>query len=520
MRVLGDAQAIDDRAVLRGTVELGRPSQVCGRDPGYPLHRLGRVVTEQRAQLLQPVGALRQEGVVGVAVLDQQVGEAVEHRHVGPGPALEVHVGVVGQLDAPRIDDDELGSGDHALLDARADHGMALGRIRPGEQEAIGAVEVVEGVRPARQTERGAEAGRRGRVAQARAVVHIVVAHHPHQLLDQVVLLVGGACRGDGADRARPVALDDPSQALGDVPERLVPADLLELAVAAHERAAQPVGGAQEPVREAALHAGVAAIDGRPSRRRDRHHGAVARVRVQRAAHPAVATRRRGRLFDRQQVEQTRLRQRPGRARVDAGAAAHAGRAGPVGARDRRHHGAEPAAHEAQREGALDLVAHAHAARAGDAQVAIELDVGVRVIAAAVAHGLAEPARIDAEATAYADELAALCRNVQRPLRQFGDQQLEHALRLGDGGGIVGAHDHVLADRRGACGDRRATSLDSDETDATRAHRGQPLVEAQGRHVDAGRRGRVEHRRPLLDIDRAAVHAQPHRPPPGASSSA
>ena len=216
VRVLGDPESVDDRRRARLAVEESGASKVVGPHAGYPLDLLGRVLVQQRAQLVHAVRALAKEILVGVAFGQQHVGQPVEDRHVRAWPALEVDVRVARELYPARVDDDEPCSRDHALLDARSDHRVSFGRVGAGEQEAVRAVEVVEGVRAARVPERRHESRRRRRMAEARAVVDAVRADRdPHQLLHQVVLLVGRARRGDRRDRVRAVVALDTCQLAG-----------------------------------------------------------------------------------------------------------------------------------------------------------------------------------------------------------------------------------------------------------------------------------------------------------------
>ena len=92
--------------------------------------------------------------------------------------------------------------------------------------------------------------------------------HPPRQLLQQVVLLVRQARRGEDADRLRAVPLADEGQTLGRGPESRVPVGRVQLAVlAADERLRQPVRMVDEVEGEAALDAEVAVVrDVRPGR--------------------------------------------------------------------------------------------------------------------------------------------------------------------------------------------------------------------------------------------------------------
>ncbi len=312
-----------------------------------------------------------------VVVVDQLVCERVEDGDVGARPVLQVDVGERGEFDASGINNDEPGSGQHALLDAGPDDGVGLGGVGAGEQDAVGVVEVVERIGAARQTEGSGEPGGRGCVAQAGAVVDAVGADGgADELLGQVVLLVGGAGEGDHGDGVRAVPVSDVRQSLGDRGEGFVPGRFDQLPVASQQWCGQAVFGAGEGVSESALDAGVAAVDWSAVRRGDGGDGAVADVDVEGAADAAVAAGGRGRRGDGAKVEEAGFGQCAGGAAVDAAAAADAGGGDPRPAVAWRDDGVEAAAGEFECEGALDFGAHGHASPAGDAQVAIELDVG------------------------------------------------------------------------------------------------------------------------------------------------
>ncbi len=112
----------------------------------------------------------------------------------------------------------------------------------------------------------------------------------------------------------------------------------------------------------------------------------------------------------------------------------------PLPGRDDRR---EAAPDELERERSLHLVAHPHAAPAGDAEVAVELDVGVRVVAPAAQARAVEMVALDAEQLTGPNELAALGGNLERALRQLGHDQLERVPR------------RVARDRARRCGSRR-----------------------------------------------------------------
>jgi hypothetical protein len=306
----------------------------------------------------------------------------------------------------------------------------------------------------------------------------------------------------------------DRAQALRDVGEGVVPGGLFEAVVAPDERRRQAVGRAHEPVREAPLHAGVAAVDRRAPVRAHGGDLVAGEVNVQRAAHPAVAAGgRRDALHRRRPDGQAGLEQRARRARVDAAAAGHARRVPPGLPRSRRHEGLETAADEAQGERSLHLVAHAHAAPAGDAQVAVELDVGMGLVDAALVVRAGEAPRLDAVGLERGDQLAAVGGQLECPLGQLGCQQAEHAAHVREGIGIPRAHPVAVRDRGRARGHGVPAPLHAHQAGTARAGGRRALVEAQGGQLGAGRAHGVEYGGPGLDLDRAPVDLDPHAAP-------
>src|SRR2546427_4987368 len=127
-------------------------------------------------------------------------------------------------------------------------------------------------------------------MAEPRAMIHVVGLHHDAaELLDDVAVLVGGFGAGEGAEAS--VALREP---LGRSVQRLVPADLDPVPVAADHRARDPVARVDEARAEAPLDAQHA--EARLVRRHVvGHHGevaVVAHVHADAAADPTVRARR------------------------------------------------------------------------------------------------------------------------------------------------------------------------------------------------------------------------------------
>ena len=134
------------------------------------------------------------------------VAEGVHHRDVGRGLQLQVIVGLdmrrAHKVDAARIDDDQLGAFAQALLHARSEHGVGVGRVGADDQDHIGLVDALEVLRAGGFAERLLQAIAGRRVADAGAGVDVIVVEGgaDHALHD-VDFLVRRARRGDAADR-------------------------------------------------------------------------------------------------------------------------------------------------------------------------------------------------------------------------------------------------------------------------------------------------------------------------------
>ena len=218
------------------------------------------------------------------------VRQAVEQRRVGAGPRCR---GAARRSRRARC-----GAGravisfmplERRLLDARAHDRVALGGVGADEERHLGGLDVVEGAGGAREAERLAQRERRGRVADARAVVDVVRADRgAHQALHHVAVLVRRARGGEAGDRVGAVLGLDARRArrrCGRSPPPTMRS--AEAAALADQRRGEAVARARELVREAALHAGVALVRGAVERRADRHD------RARRARGPPGGSRRR-----------------------------------------------------------------------------------------------------------------------------------------------------------------------------------------------------------------------------------
>ena len=164
-----------------------------------------------------------------------------------------------------------------------------------------------------------------GRVAEPRAVIDVVGAHHhPHELLDDVGVLVGGLGRGERAEAAAVAGQAVRRCRRGPRPSTTS----CQAAVALDHRRGDPVARVDEAGAEAALHAEHALARGLAGTssamtRAGRPRG---RAEVDAAAHAAVGARRLA--VARVGVRWFLRAERAGRARRDALAARGADRRG------------------------------------------------------------------------------------------------------------------------------------------------------------------------------------------------
>ncbi len=310
--------------------------------------------------------------------------QGVEHRDVGRRLQLQMVVGLdvraLDEIDAARVDDDQLGAFAQALLHARAEHRMGVGRIGADDHDHVGEIDALEVLRAGGLAEGLLQAVAGRRVADAGASVDVVVAEGgANHALHDVDFLVGRARGRDAADGALAVLCLHRLEAVGGVLDGLVPGDLApgigDLLADHRVEDAILVGGVAE--REAALDAGVALV-GAAVLVGDHAHDALAlHLGLEGAADAAVGAGGDDAVLGLALLDDRFLDQGRGGAGLDAGAARDALGLQEVLVHAGRHVGGKAAAIDGQREGALHLLAGAHAARADDALGRLELEVGV-----------------------------------------------------------------------------------------------------------------------------------------------
>ena len=391
---------------------------------------------------------------------------------------------------------------------------MRIGRIGADHDDDVGAINRLEVLRACRSSIslRQSEPGRR--MADTRAGVDVVVAEAgAHQLLDQEHFLVRAARRRDGANRIATVLTLDPLEFARRVLKRLIPRDFppgIVDALADH-RPEDAVLVRRIAVSEASLDARMALVR-LASLIGDHAQDFIAfQFRLEGAADPAVGACRHHAALGRALVDDRFFVERRGRTGLHAGAARDTFGREEVAAAgsDLR---IETATENSKREGALHLLAGAHAAGTDDALRGFEGEIGVgpvgrrlQVIGAVVAVAHVAKADVARLCLQLAVAVGAAGQTVERMVR---DVELHHASSQPLQPGRPGMHDHALFCRRRAGSGRAFAALDLDETEATGAEGLEIVGCAELRDQIVDQCGGGHHRGPGRNADLSAVDGQ------------
>src|SRR3546814_12739611 len=107
------------------------------------------------------------------------------------------------QVDAARIDDEQLRALAQTPFHPACEDRMAIGGVCADDKDNVRLADAVEILRAGRRSEGGLQPIAGGRVADARAGIDIIVADAlAYQLLNQKSLFVSAAAGGDAADRS------------------------------------------------------------------------------------------------------------------------------------------------------------------------------------------------------------------------------------------------------------------------------------------------------------------------------
>ena len=155
----------------------------------------------------------------------RQAGHDVD---AGTGPVAEPVGCHEGKLGLRGVDDDEVCASVDGFLDLDSGDGVVPGEVAAVDQDAPGIPEFAEAVGHGPDTQSLTKCGDGVGAAGGVGVVDVVGAHHrPGELLQQVVLFVGGPGGGDCAE-GRALALGESG---GDEVKGLVPGGFDQVAV-------------------------------------------------------------------------------------------------------------------------------------------------------------------------------------------------------------------------------------------------------------------------------------------------
>ena len=185
---------------------------------------------------------------------------------------------MVHQGHAPWVNDDQLRSLLDGPHDFVADHRVGLGRVGTRDQDAVGIADVTYRVGHGAAAKGHPQTGDGAGVAETGAMIHVIGAKAgPHEFLEQIVLFVRAAGRGQPRDRVWSVRLYHLGQPGSDQVERRLPRDRHEVRRrpggicllspvlykgAPHQGLREPVGVGGEVPTKAAFDAQELAVDG------------------------------------------------------------------------------------------------------------------------------------------------------------------------------------------------------------------------------------------------------------------
>ena len=491
-------------------------------NPGDRRCPLRRVPVDHRPPVVIPLGPAIHEPVVRQTLRHHDVRHGVEQRHVRPRIRTQPQVGVVAHVNPARVDHDQLGSAfHHRPPHPRRRHRMVRRGIASHHHQAAGVLVVSVGVarRPAAQ--RGEHRSHRRRVAQPRAVVDVVAAHHQAgELLLHVAVFIGGL---GGAQRSKSLAAIV-GQARGHQVQRLIPRRLPKLAgkplafpdqrsfdaiTVLHERVAKPALHAQHPDARKV----VRIIVRRDNPARLRSFRGVADFQLNSATNPTVRTRRLDLVGWRPSLRRCFDADRPRGAHAQA---LPAGGADALGQRlvPRRRDARRPAGsqHVYRADELVAGLAGVHAPGAQDARVHRQVEHRVGLVRRLAFPGVPPSAGDAMQLGCVRQQTVPFNRSVAAvPVAHHAQGQLNHpgadALRVGR----VGSYHHPVARRRRARCGKSSYPVDLNQAGPTRPDGRHVGVLAQLRQRNAGRVHGVQRACPCGHGDRDPVNRYANR---------
>src|SRR5919198_1087927 len=211
------------------------------RDPGGGLAALERPVQHRGAVGLEADRGALDERVVGEAGHDDLAGDRVRERDVRAHVDPEPQVRPPRRARPARVDHDQPRAVPDPFQDVVEEDRMRLPRVRPPQDDEVGALDLLVRAGPAPRSEHRRQTDDRGSVSGAVAAVDAVRAEDlTSELLRDEVHLVRGLRAAEDADPPAGVPLDGDLQSRGGPVEGLVPGRGPQSAVRAHHRLGEP----------------------------------------------------------------------------------------------------------------------------------------------------------------------------------------------------------------------------------------------------------------------------------------
>ena len=261
-RVLGAAHAPDERRGLLLCKSLGDLLQLFAGNAGDALDLIGRPLRHLGLDLVHAVDALGDVLLVLPAVGEDVVQHAPDHGDVGAAAEAHILGRVRGRAREARIEHEHVGAVELlAAQDVLQRHRMRFGRVRAHEDDGLRIAHVVVGVRHRAIAPGVRDTCDGGGVTNARLVVDRVGAPERRELPEQVSAFVGELRRAEQIHGIGAGLGADLEHLVADLADRLIPRDLLPLAVDELHRILQPAVAMHEFTHGRALGAMRAAVD-------------------------------------------------------------------------------------------------------------------------------------------------------------------------------------------------------------------------------------------------------------------
>ena len=223
--MLADAHAPQNHRTF-GFGEFARHfAQRLGRNAADRRHCLRAVGLDIFTQGLVVADAVANERLVRQALVNHGVDQRVEHGHIGIGLELQGAPGMFANLGDARVGQHNLRSAFGGVFHPGCGHRMVRRRVGADDENHAGVLNIVDLVADRARAHALKQCGHAGRMAQTRAVVHVVAAKAgAHQLLKQIGLLIAAFGRTKAGQGFFAVRIAQAAECLAAESQRLFPA--------------------------------------------------------------------------------------------------------------------------------------------------------------------------------------------------------------------------------------------------------------------------------------------------------